>query len=216
MSSAAGEQVASSRTRPDGLATASIVATVAAYAVLGAALVWSRLFGLGHSFWTDEILMIEGYVRQGPRFILTGASINHELMALLSWDVSSVVGESEVGLRLLSVMPFLAGVVLVTAWLHVRLGALSGVLFLFLATVSPLLLDITRQARGYGLAFLAMSVVVVAALEALQTGRAWLVADRAGRPLDRLSAAAIQTADLVAHPLTLRDRNDGIQRSVDE
>src|SRR6185503_9358282 len=71
--------------------------------------------------------------------------------------------------------PFLAGVVLVTAWLHVRLGALSGILFLFLATVSPLLLDITRQARGYGLAFLAMCVVVVAALEALRTGRAWLV-----------------------------------------
>ena len=45
-------------------------------------------------------------------------------------------------------------------------GALSGILFLFLATVSPLLLDITRLARGYGLAFLAMSVLVVAALEA--------------------------------------------------
>ena len=157
------------------LATASRLAMIAAYAALGAVLVWSRLFELGHSFWTDEILMIEGYVRTGPRFILTGPAINHELMAFLSWAVSSVVGESEVGLRLLSVVPFLAGVVLVTAWLHVRLGALSGILFLFLATVSPLLLDITRQARGYGLAFLAMCVVVVAALEALRTGRAWLV-----------------------------------------
>ena len=49
-------------------------------------LLWSRLFGLGHSFWNDEILMVDGYVRRGPRFILTGPAINHELMALLSWD----------------------------------------------------------------------------------------------------------------------------------
>ena len=49
-------------------------------------------------------------------------------------------------------------------------GALSGT-FLLLATASPLLLDISRMARGYGLAFLAMSVLVVAALEAESTGR---------------------------------------------
>src|SRR5262245_48589227 len=126
-----------------------------AYAALGAALVWSRLAYLGHSFWTDEILMIEKYVRPGPREILTGPDLSHELMALLSWVVSSTVGESEIALRLLSVVPFLAGAILVTSWLHSRLGALSGVLFLLLATVSPLLLDITRQARGYGIAFLA-------------------------------------------------------------
>jgi hypothetical protein len=37
--------------------------------------------------------------------------------------------------------------------------------------MSPLLLDISRQARGYGLAFLAMSVLVVGALEATQSAR---------------------------------------------
>lgn len=151
--------------------TSSRFVVWAAYGVLGGTLLWSRLAHLGHSFWNDEILMVQGFVRQGLDKILTGPSINHELMALLSWCVSSAVGESEVALRLLSAVPFVAGVVLVTAWLHVRLGALSGILFLFLATVSPLLLDITRQARGYGIAFLAMSVVVVAALEAVDTGR---------------------------------------------
>lgn len=151
-------------------------ALAGAYAVLGAALVWSRLFHLGHSFWNDEILMVQEYVRRGPRYILAGPSINHELMALLSWVMSSTLGESEITLRLLSVLPFIAGALLVTAWLHVRVGPLSGVLFLFLATVSPMLLDITRQARGYGLAFLAMAVVIVAALEALRSGRTWLVA----------------------------------------
>ena len=72
-------------------------------------------------------------------------------------------------------MPFVAGIVLVTIWLHVRYGALSGLLFLFLATASPLLLDLSRQARGYGIAFLAMSVVVVAALELLRSSRTWAI-----------------------------------------
>ena len=168
MSSVAGERGEPPPTRPDRLATTSRVVVAAAYIVLGATLLWSRLYGLGHSFWNDEILMVQEYVRRGAVHILTSPSINHELMALLSWALSSVVGESEVTLRLLSAVPFVAGVALVTAWLHSRIGALSGVLFLFLATVSPLLLDITRQARGYGIAFLAMSVVVVGALEALR------------------------------------------------
>jgi hypothetical protein len=161
--------------RPDRAATAQRLAVVGAYGVLGIALFWSRLFHLGHSFWTDEIFMVENFVRAGPREILFGPYLNHELMALLSWMTTSVAGDSEIALRLLSAVPFVAGVVLVTAWLHRRLGPLSAVLFLFLATVSPVLLDITRQARGYGLAFFAMSVLIVAALEATRTGRSWAV-----------------------------------------
>jgi hypothetical protein len=148
----------------------------AAYGVLGAALVWSRLWHLGHSFWTDEIEMVTRFVRPGLREIVTGQGLTHQLMAILCWIAANTVGESEIAFRLLSAVPFIAGVVIVTAWLHVRMGALSGVLYLFLATVSPLLLDISRQARGYGLAFLAMSVVVVAAIEALRTGSVWAVA----------------------------------------
>jgi hypothetical protein len=160
---------------PDRLAATSKVAVTVAYVVLGAALVWSRLFELGHSFWNDELHMVAEYVRAGPRGILAGPDLSHELFALLAWLMTSLAGESEVALRLLSAIPFVIGVALVTAWLHVRLGALSGILFLLLATASPLLLDITRQARGYGLAFLAMSVLVVAALEARRTGRIWAV-----------------------------------------
>ena len=51
-------------------------------------------------------------------------------------------------------------------WLHIRMTPIAGVLFLYLATVTPLLLDITRQAHRCGLAFLAMSILIVAALEA--------------------------------------------------
>jgi hypothetical protein len=149
----------------------------ASYAVLGAALLATRLVGLGRSYWHDEIVTVADFVRPGPREILSGHYIpnNHELFSILGWATSSLVGESEIALRLWSVLPFLAGVALVTAWLHVRVTPLSGVLFLFLATVSPLLLDLSRQARGYGLAFFAMSVLVVAALETGRTGRTWAI-----------------------------------------
>jgi hypothetical protein len=153
--------------------------TTAAYAVLGSILVWSRLAGLGTSLCCDELATVEHYVRGGPATILTGSYVpnNHELFSLLGWATTSLVGESEIALRLGSVVPFLLGVAVVTVWLHLRLGALAGLLFLFLTTFSPLLLDLSRQARGYGLAFLAMSVMLVAALEASRSGRTkWVAA----------------------------------------
>ena len=148
---------------------------VTAYAVLGALLCATRLIGLDQSFWHDEVLAVENFIRAGPGEILAGPDLSHELFGLLAWLTSTAAGESEVAFRLWSVVPFIAGVALVTAWLHIRVTPSSGVLFLFLATVSPLLLDITRQARGYGLAFLAMSVVVVAALEADRFGSSWTI-----------------------------------------
>lgn len=140
-----------------------------AYVVLGSLLVWSRLYGLDNTgFCCDEIATVTNYVRPGPSTILTGAYApnNHELYSLLAWATSTLFGESEVALRLGAAIPFVAGVAVVTVWLHRRVGVLSAVLFLLFATASPLLLDLSRQARGYGLAFLAMSVLTVVALEA--------------------------------------------------
>jgi hypothetical protein len=151
------------------------VLTATSYAVLGVILCATRVVGLDHSFWTDEIMAVEGFIRGGPHQILAGRDLSHELFSLLAWSTGSIVGESEIAYRLWSVVPFILGVVLVTGWLHVRVSPMSGVLFLFFATVSPLLLDITRQARGYGLAFLAMSVLIVAALEAERSGRTWTI-----------------------------------------
>jgi len=149
----------------------------AGYIILGSILCWSRFAGLNHGYASDELMAVRNYVTAGPHEILVGHYVpnNHELFSLLGWATTSIVGESAVALRLWSVVPFVLGVIIVTAWLHVRLGALSGLLFLFFATVSPLLLDITRQARGYGLAFLAMGVLVVAALEAARSPRAWTI-----------------------------------------
>jgi hypothetical protein len=149
------------------------VVVVTSYAVLGSILCWSRLARLGGGYCCDEIRTVVNYVDAGPEAILAGPYIpnNHELFSLVGWATTAVTGDSAVALRLWSALPFLLGVALVTTWLHRRTGALSGLLFLFLATTSPLLLDITRMARGYGLAFLAMSVLVVGALEAERTGR---------------------------------------------
>lgn len=161
--------------RPDGRGATAIV--TGSYLVLGSLLCWSRFVGLNHGYSSDELMTVRGYVRAGPHEILIGHYIpnNHELFSLLGWATTAVFGESEVALRLWSAIPFVAGVIIVTAWLHVRLGALAGLLFLYLATASPLLLDITRQARGYGLAFLAMGVLVVAALEATRSRGAWTI-----------------------------------------
>jgi hypothetical protein len=147
------------------------VLVASAYAVLVAVMLATRFLGLGHSFWFDELHFVAHFVREGPGEILAGPDLSHELMAILCWATRSVVGESELAFRLWSVVPFVAGVAVVTAWLHKRIDPVSGVLFLFLATISPLLLDITRQARGYGLAFFAMCVLVVAALDAARDGR---------------------------------------------
>lgn len=152
--------------------------TLVSYCILGFVLCVPRLATLGQSYWHDEISTVVEYVRAGPGEILAGAYLpnNHELFSLLGWATSSLVGESEIALRLWSVIPFIAGVVLVTAWLHARVDGQTALLYLLLATVSPLLFDLSRQARGYGLAFLAMSLMVVLALEADRTERSWPIA----------------------------------------
>jgi hypothetical protein len=146
---------------------------VGSYAILGSILAWSRLIRLDRGYCCDEVATVVDYVRAGPHAILAGPYVpnNHKLYSLVGWATSAALGESEIALRLWAALPFIAGAIVVTAWLHVRLGPLSGVLFLFFATVSPLLLDLTREARGYGLAFLAMSVMIVSALETLRSPR---------------------------------------------
>jgi hypothetical protein len=152
--------------------------SIAAYAVLGTTLVLTRSIGLGRSYWHDEIDTLVSFVRPGPSAILAGTyrPNDHELYNLAVWATASTFGESEYILRIWSAAPFVAAVLLVTAWLHVRAGVLTAITYLFLTTLSPLLLDLSRQGRGYGLAFLAMSAMLVAALEADRDGRTWLIA----------------------------------------
>jgi hypothetical protein len=151
------------------------ILVAAGFSLLGAGLLWSRFAGLNLSLWHDEIYTVQHYVRPGPHQIFFGHYVpnNHMLFSLLAWLTSSAFGGSEVVYRLWSVVPFVAGVVLVTRWLQRLEGTLTAALYLFLATASPLLIDWSRQARGYGLAFFAMSVMTTAACDALRA-EAWL------------------------------------------
>jgi hypothetical protein len=151
-------------------------AIVASYGTIGTVFLLTHLLGLGQSFWHDEIYTVNNIVRPGPGRIFAGPELNHQFFSILAWAGEYLLGQSELAYRLWSVIPFLAGVALVTLWAHRRLGALTGILFLFFATVSPLLLDITREARGYGLAFLAMAVLTIAALEADRHEETWAIA----------------------------------------
>ena len=65
-------------------------AYVAAYAVVGAALVWSRLVRTRSQLLERRDLHgREHYVRRGARAeILAGADLSHELMAILAWATS--------------------------------------------------------------------------------------------------------------------------------
>jgi hypothetical protein len=142
-----------------------------AFSVLGAGLLWSRLVGLNQSLWHDEIYTVVHYVRPGPREIFGDYVPNdHMLFNVLTWATSSALGHSEVVYRLWSVLPFLAGVLLVARWLQRLEGLIAAGIYALLVTESPLLLDWSRQARGYGLAFFAMSLLTVAACQALETG----------------------------------------------
>ena len=93
---------------------AGVVLTVS-YAALAAALLATRLVGLGHSLWLDEAHFVEHFVQAGPRQILTGGALSHELYGVLDWLTASVIGESYVAFRLWSAIPFILGVALVTA-----------------------------------------------------------------------------------------------------
>jgi hypothetical protein len=143
------------------------------YALAGAALCWSRFVGLNQGFWHDEIYTVVHFVHRGPHAILIGEYVpnNHELFSLLAWATEPVTGLSESSLRLLSAVPFVFGVFIGAAWLHARLGWATGVMYALLAAACPLLVQLSRQARGYGLAYLAMSALLVATLEAPVTKR---------------------------------------------
>lgn len=64
-------------------------------------------------------VMIQHYVRAEPREIIAG-NVTHELVAILAWAMTTVTGESEIALRLLSAAPFVAGEALVTVRCRVR------------------------------------------------------------------------------------------------
>lgn len=102
------------------------------------------------------------------------------LFSLLSWGTTGIVGRFEVAYRIPSVIPGLAAVAVAGWWAWRRLGHWVAVAVVVLATVSPVHVVLSPQARGYGLAFLAGAGMLVGAVRASDYGRVADIAVFAG------------------------------------
>lgn len=142
----------------------------AVFGVLATVLLWSRIVGLDLSFWHDEVVTVVRYAGAGPRAIFLGPYIpnNHVLFSLLAWGTTRVLGKSEVIYRLWGLLPALIATGWLTWWACRRFGRLAGAAVLALMTVSPVLLQVSREARGYGLALLAIVGLITQADSALR------------------------------------------------
>lgn len=150
----------------------------AVLSVLALVFLWSRLPGLDQSFWHDEVVTVMRFASQGPHAIFFGDYIpnNHVLFELLAWGTTSLLGESEFTYRLWSLVPSIGAAAWLTWWATRRFGYLVGVATLTLVTLSPLLLQVSREARGYGLAMLAMVGMITQADSAIRSpdgGAVW-------------------------------------------
>jgi hypothetical protein len=154
-------------------------------ALAGAVLLWTRLLELDVSFWHDEVFTVVQYSSRGPDAIFFGESEpnNHVLYSLLSWATTRVLGESEETYRLWSAVPGISAVAGLGWWSSRRLGVPTAAAFVILAVTSRVHLDLSTQARGYGLAFLAAALMLIAADRVSLTGTKRAVAAFAGAGL---------------------------------
>lgn len=135
--------------------------------LLGLTLVWTRLIDLDQSLWHDEAHTIVNWSSVGLGPILFGEgeySINnHVLYNLLSWATTGALGESEAMYRLWSVLPGIAAIAIATWWAWRRLGPVVAIAFAALVVAAPQHMELAPQARGYGLALLAATLMLIAA-----------------------------------------------------
>jgi hypothetical protein len=128
-------------------------------------LLWSRLMLLNQSLWGDEAGAVAFYIDRGPSAIWSSGKWipnNHVLFDFLTWATTGILGvHSETTFRLWSVVPALAAAFLIGWWLWHRFDRFTAAVFVVLATAAPVYFDLSTQARGYGLAFLAAAAVVV-------------------------------------------------------
>lgn len=142
-------------------------AAAAPFAATAGILIWSRVTGLGMGLWHDELVTVTAYVGRGPGEILAGDYLpnNHVLFSILTWLTTRALGTSEVALRLWAVLPSIAAFLGLGVWAFRRFGATVGTATLLLLTVSPLLLDLSKLARGYGLAFVGIALMLTGAID---------------------------------------------------
>jgi hypothetical protein len=148
------------------------VLCIAILAAMGVVLVWSRLANIGTSFWSDEAHSAYYFAGAGPRAIFFREYVpnNHALYNLLSWITTGALGRSEAASRFWSVVPGIAAIAIAGIWAWRRLGMIAAATIVVLATVSPVQWALTTQARGYGLALLAGTLMLIGAVRACDRG----------------------------------------------
>ena len=148
----------------------------AAYIVLAIVMISSRFAAIGQGLWHDEIFTLEHFVVPGPAASFTHYGTNDQILfSVLAWLTVHLPGFSEQAIRLWAMVPFISAIVVGTVWLHRRAGAFVALLFALLSTSSTQLLMVSTEARGYGLAFLAMAIMTIAAYESsTQRTSGWL------------------------------------------
>jgi hypothetical protein len=134
-----------------------------ALGVLGAIVLWTRLAGLNQSLWHDEVFSVVHYVALGPSTIVSGEYVpnDHVLFNLLAYGTTELLGESEVTLRLWSVLPAIVAAGLVVWWTWRLRGPWTALVLAVLVATSPIHHDLAREARGYGLMFLAGALMLM-------------------------------------------------------
>ncbi len=180
------------RSRPgSAIAVAGLILTASLLGGEAVLFTWSRWSGLDQSLWKDETFSVLTFIRGGPDVILWGDYTinNHMLFNLLAWLNYRLFDGAETSLRFWSVLPATLAAVLLVAWVARRFGSVSAIVGGALITFSPLHTQLVRQARGYGLAYLAMTGVVISAIRVVESAddprvgddglrrqRRWLVA----------------------------------------
>lgn len=126
----------------------------------------TRVPGIGQGLWNDEVLTAADYVLPGPSAIWDADRFipnNHPLFSLLAWVLTSLTSATEIVLRLGSIVPGIVGVLVVVAHGMRRWALAAGVLAAAFLASHGLHQELVPQARGYGLAFLAGALTLVAA-----------------------------------------------------
>ena len=151
------------------------VGLFSALLLIACALLIPRLASIGQSLWVDEVESVQKYISGGPAAIFGRyGTQDHMLFSFLGWLTVRLPGGPDWAYRLWGIIPFLVAVVLIAWWLQRKAGQLTAGLFLAFAAVNSFLLQLTGAARGYGLAFLMMAVLMVAACE-IRSGKRWLI-----------------------------------------
>jgi hypothetical protein len=165
-------------------------------AVLGILL---RLDGIGSSLWLDEFGTL--WVVEDSLSTAWGRAITFQgqtpFYYTFAWLARQILGESEIALRIPSVIFGLATWTALSAGAWKLFGRRAGESAFILAAIDPTLVHASADARPYGLAFLLLTLTVVGFIGSCLTGR------RSARALWITAGAGTMWAHYVFYPFVL-------------